>query len=295
MDVLRHRADRWTVGFTAAVLAVQLGLFFAVDRLWVAAVLVVLFQPVQAVAIACNHYQHHRPVFLWTPANRLYELVLFAQTGMPPYLITLHHNLGHHRHYLDPEHDTLPWMRADGTRLSLLQCLWRNTVGHLTDTVRIGRRFPRLLRRLGLWTVVGCLPLALVAGLDPARTAVVFLGPMLLALVNVARLGYLQHAGLELDDHLVASRNIESRLYNLVTFNSGYHTAHHVKPGVHWSELPRLHAELRDAIPPPLRGDAGGTWRPDQAPAGAASSASAASTAAASSRPEVFRAEVFRK
>jgi len=279
MRLIRHRADRWTVGFTAAVLAVQLALFFAVDRLWLAALLVLLFQPVQAVAIACNHYQHHRPVFFSTPANRFYELVLFLQTGMPPYLITLHHNLGHHRHYLEPEHDTLAWQRPDGTPRGLAECLWRNTVGHLTGTVRVGRRFPKIYRRLKMWTAVGCLPLAVLAWLDPARTAVVFLLPMTLALANVARLGYLQHAGLGLDDHLSASRNVESRLYNLVTFNSGYHTAHHLKPGVHWSELPRLHREIRGAIPPPLRGDGGSAWRATQesvaaATAGAGTAAS---------------------
>lgn len=82
---------------------------------------------------------------------------------------------------------------------------------------------------------------------------IVFVAPMLLAIFNVARLGYDQHAGLDLDDHLGASRNNESRLYNLVTFNSGYHTAHHVKPWLHWSRLPGFHHELRDRIPAELR------------------------------------------
>ena len=253
MTILRHRADRWTVAYTAMVLAVQLALFVRVGDRLLLVLLVLLFQPVQAVAIACNHYQHHRPVFRHRLPNRLYELVLFLQTGMPPYLITLHHNLGHHRHYLEPERDTLRWRRPDGSMRSLAECLYRNTVGHLTWTVRIGRRHPRLYRRLKVMTLLGALPLALLAWLDPVATAIVFLGPMLLALANVARLGYQQHAGLDLDDHLTASRNVESRLYNRLTFNSGYHTAHHLRPGVHWSDLPALHREIRDGIPPALR------------------------------------------
>jgi fatty acid desaturase len=40
-------------------------------------------------------------------------------------------------------------------------------------------------------------------------------------------------------------------LYNLVTFNSGYHTAHHA--GLHWSRLPEFHRQLRDRIPAELR------------------------------------------
>lgn len=253
MEILRHRADRWTVAYTAMVLAVQLALFFLVGDRRLQVLLVVLFQPVQAVAIACNHYQHHRPVFRRRLPNRLYELVLFLQTGMPPYLITLHHNLGHHRHYLEPEHDTLRWQRGDGSMRSLAECLWHNTVGHLTWTVRIGHRFPRIYRRLKWMTLAGGLPLAALAALDPAATLIVFLLPMTAALANVARLGYQQHAGLDLGDHLTASRNVESRLYNLLTFNSGYHTAHHLRPGVHWSDLPALHREIRAGIPPELR------------------------------------------
>lgn len=253
MPLIRHRADRWTVAYALGVLAVQAALYLWAEPLWLAALLVLLFQPVQAVAIACNHYQHHRPVFRRRLPNRLYELVLFLQTGMPPYLITLHHNLGHHRHYLEPEEDTLRWQRPDGTMRSLAECLWHNTVGHLTGTVRIGRRFPRLYRRLKWMTLAGCLPLAALAWLDPAAAAIIFLLPMTLALANVARLGYQQHAGLDLDDHLGASRNVEGRLYNLLTFNSGYHTAHHLRPGVHWSDLPALHAEIRGGIPAALR------------------------------------------
>jgi fatty acid desaturase len=156
--ILRYPEDRWPLAYTLMVLAVQLGLFFGVESLRVTALCVVLFQPVQAVAIACNHYQHHINVFNVRGLNRAYEVILFLQTGTPPYLITL-----------------------------------------------------------------------------------------------VARLGYDQHAGLDLDDHLNASRNIESRFYNLVTFNSGYHTAHHVKPGLHWSKLPEFHRQIRDGIPAELR------------------------------------------
>lgn len=249
MNILRYRADAWPVAYTAVVLAVQLAIFFAVEPLWLTILLVLMFQPVQAVAIACNHYHHHKRVLTWDPLNRLYEIVLFLQTGMPPYLITLHHNLGHHAHYLEPEEDTLRWKRSDGTIRSLAECLVHNFWGHFTWTVRIGRRYPKIYRKLKVWLVVSCVPLAGFLWLDPVRSLIVFLLPMAGALVNVARLGYEQHAGLDLDDHLHASRNIESRLYNLVTFNSGYHTAHHLKPGRHWSELPQLHREIRDEIP----------------------------------------------
>lgn len=251
--ILRYPEDRWPLAYTAMVLAVQLSLFFWVENLWILALCVLLFQPVQAVAIACNHYQHHINVFTVRSLNRAYEVILFLQTGTPPYLITLHHNLGHHPHYLEPEQDTLRWQRSGGSPRSFVECLVKNFVGHLTWTIALGRRYPKVYRRLKIMTAVSLMPLSALIYLDPVRAMIVFVGPMLLAILNVARLGYDQHAGLDLDDHFGASRNNESSLYNLVTFNSGYHTAHHVKPGLHWSRLPELHSQLRDQIPAELR------------------------------------------
>jgi fatty acid desaturase len=252
-SILRYPEDRWPLAYTLMVLGVQLGLFFAVESLWVTALCVLLFQPVQAVAIACNHYQHHINVFTVRWLNRVYELILFLQTGTPPYLITLHHNLGHHPYYLEPELDTLRWQRPGGSPRGLLECLIKNFAGHFTLTMAIGRRHPKVYRRFKVMTAVSLAVLAALIVLDPAKAMIVFLGPMVLAIFNVARLGYDQHAGLDMNDHLSASRNIESRLYNLVTFNSGYHTAHHVKPGLHWSRLPEFHRQIRDGIPAELR------------------------------------------
>ena len=251
--ILRYPEDRWPLAYSFMVLAVQLGLFFTVENLWITALCVILFQPVQAVAIACNHYQHHVNIFAVRWLNRAYETILFLQTGTPPYLITLHHNLGHHPHYLEPEQDTLRWQRPEGAPRSRFECLIKNFAGHLTWTMALGRRYPKVYRRFKVMTAVSLVALSVLIYLDPAKAMIVFVGPMVLAIFNVARLGYDQHAGLDMDDHLHASRNIESRFYNLVTFNSGYHTAHHVKPGLHWSKLPEFHHQLRDRIPAELR------------------------------------------
>jgi beta-carotene hydroxylase len=253
MPILRYREDRWTVAYTLMVLAVQLALFFGVESLWWTLLLVVLFQPLQGVAIACNHYQHHVPVFTRRLPNRLYEVVLFLQTGTPPYLITLHHNLGHHVHYREPQRDTLGWRRPDGSKRGLWECLWRNSVGHVSWTMAIGRRHPKVYRRFKVMAAVSLLPLLALFWVSPAKALIVFVLPMLLAVLNVARLGYEQHAGLDLDDHLTASRNIENWWFNLFTFNSGYHTAHHLRPGLHWSRLPAFHRELAHRIPAELR------------------------------------------
>jgi fatty acid desaturase len=49
-------------------------------------------------------------------------------------------------------------------------------------------------------------------------------------------------------------------VFNLCTGNLGYHTAHHVKPGLHWSRLPEYHATIAHKIPAHLYLKAGFPW-----------------------------------
>ena len=48
----------------------------------------------------------------------------------------------------------------------------------------------------------------------------------------------------------IRDSNNMNPVFNLVTGNLGYHTAHHHKQGLHWSELPALHEQIKDNIPP---------------------------------------------
>jgi fatty acid desaturase len=57
---------------------------------------------------------------------------------------------------------------------------------------------------------------------------------------------------LHTDNEFEASYNITGRLFNLLTGNLGYHTAHHHKQGLHWSQLPALHEQIKDKIPAQL-------------------------------------------
>ena len=66
---------------------------------------------------------------------------------------------------------------------------------------------------------------------------------------------YDHHSGLFTDDKYEASRNILGSFYNFSRLNLGYHTAHHIKPGLHWSELPKYHASIEKHIPEALIDD----------------------------------------
>lgn len=40
------------------------------------------------------------------------------------------------------------------------------------------------------------------------------------------------------------SRNFTGPILNFFCFNNGYHTQHHISPGLHWSLLPMRHKDI---------------------------------------------------
>ena len=110
--LVRYRADRAAVALVLAVFFIQCMLFFFSSGLttWLA---VLALMPVQVSCGAICHNHHPVNTFVKKPLNRLFECILYLQTGTSPLSWTLHHNIGHHKLYLDPENDPSPWQMAD--------------------------------------------------------------------------------------------------------------------------------------------------------------------------------------
>ena len=61
---------------------------------------------------------------------------------------------------------------------------------------------------------------------------------------------YVQHVHADEESRFNHSRNFMG--VNLFLFNNGYHTAHHDRAGMHWSQAPAYHAQIADKIDPSL-------------------------------------------
>lgn len=245
----RYKEDRLPSVIVLGIFTVQLITFFVADSLWTVAGVMLVLLSLSALPGSIAHNHHHVPTFLSPWLNRVYEVVLFLETGVVPYAWTLHHNLGHHKDYLDQDKDPANWRLPDGRVMSRVRY---DVVGALRiypEIWRIGRAYPELFRRFKVWGTISLLVLGVFVALDPVRALVLFIVPMPVMYLGLLDNTYMQHSDMDTSSHFTASRNTTSRLYNLISWNLGYHTAHHLKPHVHWSRLPALDAVLVARMP----------------------------------------------
>jgi fatty acid desaturase len=97
--------------------------------------------------------------------------------------------------------------------------------------------------------VVLLVAIASCAYLAPVALGLLIVPTWLCALAMFVVVNLLQHDGCAPSSALDHSRNFHSKATNWLFFNSGYHTAHHLHPRAHWSELPAIHrAEVSGRI-----------------------------------------------
>jgi beta-carotene hydroxylase len=251
----RYKEDRLPSLIILGIFTVQLLTFFLVDSLWAVAGVMLALLSLSAIPGSISHNHHHVPTFMRPWMNRVYEIILFLETGVPPYAWTLHHNVGHHKDYLDQSKDPSNWRLADGRVMSRVRYDVTGALRIYPEIWRIGRAYPTLFRRFKVWGVISLLALGVFVALDPIKALVLFVAPMPIMYLGLLDNTYMQHSDLDTSSHFTASRNTTSKLYNLISWNLGYHTAHHLKPYVHWSRLPALDATLIHRMPEGVRCD----------------------------------------
>jgi len=254
MKTLSYRADIQSVAFVAlAHLLMALQWMEAVRHpavyatsLWLA-----------FVACIINHNHQHHPTFARAPLNRLFGVLLTLAIGQPASAIIPMHNLNHHVHN---NHED------DFVRASIVQFHWNSLnllcfpfvalIGYArvkSDAMRAWRcTRPGLYRallveRLSFYPTV----VALLA-LRPMDTLVYVIGPYLAGQWGILAINLVQHDGCDPDSTYRHSRDFTGRALNWFVFNNGYHTAHHLRPGLHWSLLPAFHRRIRGNLDPQL-------------------------------------------
>lgn len=249
MTLFRHREDRIPVLIFTLLFACDVAVYFLVDSTPLLVLWFVLGIMPKGAICAFNHHHQHLSVFRTPILNRAIELMYGLQTGITSHGWVLHHSLGHHVNYLDQRTDESRWRRDDGTAMKEAEyslIVGATAIGRMLGVAR------RTGKYLGIFVVMGVLTVSIVVAAvawRPIPALFVFVAPMVLMLFYTAWATFTHHAGKKTSSHFVASNNILHRGYNIVTGNLGYHTAHHYRPGVHWSKLPALHDSIAHEIP----------------------------------------------
>jgi beta-carotene hydroxylase len=261
---LKYAADwrtvLWAFGLFPAVTLAMLVWPRAMLWLWPLA----LYDAFCAGVLA--HNQNHCPTFQGRRANAFYSSWISVFYGYPIFVWGPTHNRNHHHFLNRPGDATITWRYSRrNTLLAGLGYVFvspyfqRGVIGRFLHSARAIS--PRLYRQIQVQRaafVAGHLGLLLLAVLlHGSMGLVVYL--LAVALPTAVGMGFMmfvnfiQHVDCDPWSPLDHSRNFTARLENWFLFNNGLHTAHHERPGLHWSLVPALDARLAPGIHPDLR------------------------------------------
>jgi fatty acid desaturase len=193
-----------------------------------------------------NHNVSHCPLFESDRANQLSSYGLTSLLGIPAAAISASHIYNHHVHNND-END---WLRSTVLQETQGPLRLVKYVVHVFSLPRLSQRpgaeaIPFQLKRqirFETFFVLGVLLAAFM--LAPQVTLIYFVATRLCAMSCLFVLNLVQHDGLERETGVNRCHNYTGRVVNFVLFKNGYHSAHHLRPGAHWSELDQLHNSM---------------------------------------------------
>lgn len=254
MRLLKKRVDCYPVSVVIVVFVVQVVCLYTLTSLW-ACCFVGMLMVIASLSLASfNHHHAHCRTFNAASLNYLLELILILQVGIGKYAWLLHHNLGHHRHYQNQDlsckdHDESNWLNRKKQIMSVSAYSLHNTIMMYPRIIQVGRQYPRLLWQFFIQLTLQMGLIVMGFYWFGVRFALIVFIPSVIAILGTFWATYFHHVGLLSDNPYETCYNNLNAFYNKATFNLGFHTAHHVCPGLHWSLLPAYHKTIKDKIP----------------------------------------------
>jgi fatty acid desaturase len=209
---------------------------------WPALILCVLASAVLNAIHINNpmHNQIHRAVFVKPVLNRIYEYlcVVPALVGFQEYR---HIHLQHHRYNNDPVGDPVSTFRfGNGKEESALKYAFRMPFRNISFESNLKFDLAKHKNERRLKGIVLLLIAAVNITYLPIYAITLYLSWVFNGIISYSE----HHKALSFTDERRDSISCYNWLYNLITFNGGYHQEHHYRPGYHWTRLPELTKQL---------------------------------------------------
>jgi fatty acid desaturase len=241
--LLRHRADRRSIGFLLALSALFIVQWTGAMRYWALLPLTCLFA---FIACIIKHNHIHSPTFARESWNRALDYLLGFCTGQSTAAIIPVHQERHHEHSQTQEdfvRSSIVNFRHNWLNLLAFPfvVVWLVHRNKSADLARWRLRHPRLYQRVQRERAAVLLLVLVLTALN-WRATLLYLGiPWLFGQWGIVTINLLQHQDCDESSAYDHSRNITGRWTNWLFLNNGFHTAHHLRPALHWSRLAEFH------------------------------------------------------
>ena len=252
--MLRYKADLKTLLWMAFTTTLLVVLWRAREFSWWLYLAFLYFS--LAAAIMAHNHNHVRT---WKNRflNHITDLWITVFYGYPLFGWIPTHNKNHHPfNNTEPDH-THTWRFWEAN--NLLTMLAYPAVSGYYQQLAIGTYFTGLYSRnrrqfyACLSQIVFLIVWVATAFVIDWRKALLYVViPQQVSLTTVLIFNYLQHVHADEEDEWNHSRNMTGWMLNFLMFNNGYHTVHHIKPGLHWSLTPTEHRRIAHNIEPAL-------------------------------------------
>ncbi len=247
--MLRYRADVRTLLFVATYFGLVAAQWVLSPMSWALAVpLYILTCWFSFFGAVATHNAIHSPVFKSRGVNRVFQIILTMTYGNPVSSFVPGHNLSHHKHTQS---------RRDVMRTTKVRYRWNLLNGllfiaHVAPSIMRGdnrylkamrQRNPAWARQFMIEFVILHAAYLGLAILDWKKALIFVFLPHKYAAWGIITMNLLQHDGCDQESEYNHSRNFVGKAVNWFTYNNGFHTIHHMEPGLHWSLLPAEHAK----------------------------------------------------
>lgn len=217
-----------------------------------------------AVLNDINHVLHlhiHRSFSDNKYFNFLLDICMGITTGMTASNWRIQHKYGHHKHHTRTEKDEWDlgkdWETKKYSILGALsysmRTIWPIFYRPLVESFNKGiiKNINKPINyRYAFLEQLALILFVVAMFIFQPEITLYYLMPWYFFVYFVTRyVDYLNHVncGSNIFD---SSNNSLNHWYNKLGCNFGYHTAHHHKPGAHWSTLPEIHNKISGDIPP---------------------------------------------
>jgi beta-carotene hydroxylase len=253
--IFKYNIDIFSVGLVFFIIFISLlPIYFNLS--YVSLILIVFllgfFKPITSL-IQHNHV--HFNIFNYKALNIIFDFLLSISTGHICSEWVLHHNIGHHGNKINSLEDTSS-VKNYKTRkyMSKSEYIISGSLKILPDCIRMAMNFYKKNKKQYLTTLILELTAMVIVHLFflivNFKMALLFLVIPNIINRSLVWLGaYWHHIDVPANVVYDSANMYRGPIFNFISFNIGYHVAHHEKPTLHWSKLPERTLQIIDKIP----------------------------------------------